>query len=84
MRKQLEEHLRHEVLLGMTEYIEGHTPWGSPKALAVVWAYEQLQLYSYGKLITVYNEDKPLVSIYDKPSSRPPARIERRAFRPQP
>ena len=70
MRKQLEEQLRHEVLLGMTEYIEGHTAWGSLKALAVVWACEHLQLYSYGELITVYNEDKSLVSIYDNPSSR--------------
>ena len=84
MRKQLEEQFRHEVLLGMIGYIEGHTLCVSSKALAVLWACEHLQLYIYGKLIAVYNDHKPFASIYDNPSSKPPARIDRRGFRLQP
>ena len=38
----------------------------------------------YGKVITVYNDHKPFVSIYDNSSSKPPTRIEQWAFRFQP
>ena len=54
------------------------------EGLAVVWACEHLHLYVYGKPITIYTDHKPLVSIYDNPSSKPPARIERWALRLQP
>ncbi|PFX29727.1 Potassium channel subfamily T member 1 [Stylophora pistillata] len=54
------------------------------EALAVVWACEDLHLYVYGKPITVYTDHKPLVTIYDNPSSKPSARIERWALRLQP
>ena len=54
------------------------------EALAVVWACEHLHLYIYGKPVTVYTDHKPLVSIYDNASSKPPARIERWALRLQP
>ena len=81
MRKQLEEQFRHEVLLSIIGDIEGHTLWVSPKALAVFLACEHLQLYICGKLIAVYNDHKPFVSICDNPSSKPLARLERRTFR---
>ena len=51
------------------------------KAHDVVWTCEHVHLYIYGKLITVYNDHKPLVSIYGNPSSKPSARIELWAFR---
>ena len=54
------------------------------EALAVVWACEHLHLYTYGKPVTVYTDHKPLVSIYNNPQSKPPARIERWALRLQP
>ena len=54
------------------------------EALAVVWACEHLHLYVYGKPVTVYTDHKPLVTIYSNPSSKPPARIDRWAFRLQP
>jgi len=54
------------------------------EGLAVVWACEHLHLYVYGKPVTIYTDHKPLVSIYDNPSSKPPARIERWALRLQP
>ena len=47
------------------------------EGLAVVWACEHLHLYVYGKPVTIYTDHKPLVSIYDNPSSKPPTRIER-------
>ena len=54
------------------------------EGLAIVWACEHLHLYVYGKPVTIYTDHKPLVSIYDNPSSKPPARIERWALRLQP
>ena len=54
------------------------------EALAVVWACEHLHLYIYGKPVTVYTDHNPLVSIYNNPQSKPPARIERWALRLQP
>ena len=54
------------------------------EALAVVWACEHLHLYVYGKPVTIYTAHKPLVSIYDNLSSKPPARVKRWALRLQP
>ncbi|CAB4003078.1 Hypothetical predicted protein, partial [Paramuricea clavata] len=54
------------------------------EALAVVWACKHLHLYIYGKPVTIYNDHKPLVSIYGNPSSKPPARIQKWALRLQP
>ena len=54
------------------------------EGLAVVWACEHLHLYVYEKPVTIYTDHKPLVSIYDNSSSKPPARIERWALRLQP
>ena len=67
--------------LTATEQRDSQTEW---EALAVVWACEHLHLYVYGKPITVYTDQKPLVTIYGNPSSKPPARIERWALRLQP
>ena len=54
------------------------------EAPAVVWACENLQLYVYGKPITVSTDHKSLVAIYSNQSSKPPARIERWTLRLQP
>ena len=54
------------------------------EALAVVWASEYFHLYVYGKPVEVYTDHKALVTIYENPKSKPPARIERWALRLQP
>ena len=54
------------------------------EALAITWACEPLHLYVYRKPVTVYTDYKPLVSIYNNPNSKPPARIKRWALRFQP
>ena len=54
------------------------------EVLAIVWACEHLPLYVYGKPVTIYTDHKPLVSIYNNPSSKPPARVERWALTLQP
>ena len=47
------------------------------EALAVLWAAEHFHLYVYGSFFTVITDHKPLVSVFNKPNSRPPIRIER-------
>ena len=54
------------------------------EALAVIWGCEYFHLYIYGKPVTVITDHKPLLSIYNSPKSRPPARIERWTLRLQP
>ena len=49
-----------------------------------MWACEHLNLYVYGKPVTIYTDHKPLVSIYNNPNSKPPARVKRWALRLQP
>ena len=64
----------------LTETEQRHTQT-ERKAHVVVWACEHRHLYMYGKLITVYNDHKPSVSIYENKSSKPPTRIELWSFR---
>lgn len=47
------------------------------EALAIYWAIRKFHLYVFGKKFKVITDAKPLVPIFNKPSSRPPARIER-------
>ncbi|KAK7112338.1 hypothetical protein V1264_011807 [Littorina saxatilis] len=47
------------------------------EALAVVWACEHFHLYLYGSQFTVISDHKPLEVIYNSPTSRTSARIER-------
>ena len=54
------------------------------EALAVIWGCEYFHLYIYGKPATVITDHKPLVTIYNDPKSKPPARIERWTLRLQP
>ena len=47
------------------------------EALAVVWACEHFHLYLLGEHFTVISDHKPLEAIYNSPSSRTSARLER-------
>ena len=47
------------------------------EALAVVWACEYFHLYLFGQSFTVISDHKPLEGIYNHPTSRTNARIER-------
>ena len=47
------------------------------EALAVHWAIKRFHLYLFGKNFTVVSDHKPLLPMFNKPSSKPPARIER-------
>ena len=47
------------------------------EALAVHWAILHFHLYVYGNDFVVVSDHKPLEGIYNKPSSKPTARIER-------
>ena len=53
------------------------------EALAVVWGCERFHLYLYGTTFDIYTDHKPLEIIY-RPTSKPPARIERWGLRLQP
>ncbi|KAK3752856.1 hypothetical protein QZH41_000328 [Actinostola sp. cb2023] len=54
------------------------------EALGVIWGCEYFHLYVYGKPVTVVTDHKPLVTIFNDPKSKPPARIERWTLRLQP
>ena len=54
------------------------------EALAIVWGCERFHLYLYGSEFDLRSDHKPLELIFNNPKSRPPARIEWWALRPQP
>ena len=64
--------------------VEQHYSQTEREALAVVWGCEYCHLYIYGKPISVNTDHKPLLAIYNNAQSKPPARTERWALRPQP
>ena len=47
------------------------------EALAIVFGCEHFRLFLYGIHFTIYSDHKPLVSIFEKPNSHCPARLER-------
>lgn len=47
------------------------------EALSVYWAIKHFHLYLYGAHFIVVTDHKPLEGIFNKPHSKPPARIER-------
>ena len=47
------------------------------EALAISWAVKRFHLYTYGKEFKVVTDHKPLVTLFNNPSSQPTARIER-------
>ena len=53
------------------------------EALAVAWGCNHFRLYLLGAHFTVLTDHKPLVSIFNKPGSNPPARIANWIFKLQ-
>ena len=53
------------------------------EALAIVWSCEHFHLYLYGSDFKLISDHKPLELIFNNPSSKPPARIERWALKLQ-
>ncbi|GAB1602673.1 hypothetical protein Ahia01_000547000, partial [Argonauta hians] len=54
------------------------------EALAVTWACEHLHVYLFGSpTVTIYTDHKPLVSLFESPKIKLPARIERWVMRTQ-
>ena len=49
--------------------------------LAVLFACEKLHMYTFGRKITVHTDHKPLQSIFQKPISLAPARLQRMLLR---
>ncbi|XP_044170588.1 uncharacterized protein K02A2.6-like [Acropora millepora] len=47
------------------------------EALSIYWAVKRFHLFVYGKEFKVITDHKPLVSLFNNPSSKPSARIER-------
>ena len=47
------------------------------ETLAMVWAVECFHLYLFGRPFTLITDHKPLESIFNKPKSKPPARIKK-------
>ena len=47
------------------------------EALSIYWAVKRFHLFVYGKEFKVITDHKPLVSLFNTPSSKPSARIER-------
>ena len=44
--------------------------------LAVVFAWEKLHVYAFGRKITLHTDHKPLESVFQKPISLAPARLQ--------
>lgn len=49
--------------------------------LAVLFACEKLHVYTFGRKTTIHTDHKPLVSIFQKPISLAPARLQRMLLR---
>ena len=47
------------------------------EALSIYWAIKRFHLFVYGKELKVITDHKPLVSLFNNPSSKPSARMER-------
>ena len=47
------------------------------EALSIYWAVKRFHLFLYSKQFKVITDHKPLVSLFNNPSSKPSARIER-------
>ena len=47
------------------------------EALSIYWTVKRFHLFVYGKEFKVITDHKPLVSLFNNPSSKPSARIER-------
>ena len=47
------------------------------EALALKWAFERLKSYVTGGKFKIVTDHEPLVAIFNKPSSKPPPRIEK-------
>lgn len=47
------------------------------EALSIYWAIKRFHLFVYGKEFKVITDHKPLVALFNNPSSKPSARIER-------
>ena len=47
------------------------------EALSIYWAVKRFHLFVYGKEFKVVTDHKPLVTLFNNPSSKPSARIER-------
>jgi hypothetical protein len=54
------------------------------EALAIVWSCEHFHIYVYGRPLTVYTDHQPLLSLFGKPQSKLPMRLERWSLRLQP
>ena len=53
------------------------------EALAITWAVMHFHIYLYGGSFVVTTDHKPLLAMFNKPSSKPPIRIERWLMRLQ-
>ena len=53
------------------------------EALALTWGILHNHLYRYGNTFTAVTDHKPLVPLFNKPTSKPPLRIERWILKPQ-
>ncbi len=53
------------------------------EGLAIVWGIEHFHLYLFGKSFTLFTDHRALELIYNNPTSKPPARIERWLLRLQ-
>ena len=56
---------------------ESRYPQIDREALAISWAVKRFHLYTYGKEFNVVTDHKPLVTLFNNPSSQPTARTER-------
>ena len=56
---------------------ESRYPQIDREALAISWAIKRFHLYAYGKELKFVTDHKPLVTLFNNPSSKPTARIER-------
>lgn len=78
-----EEHIIAYASRSLTD-VEQRYSQTEREALAVVWSCEHFHIYIHGKPVTIHTDHKPLVSLYNNPKCKPPARIERWALRLQP